>query len=163
VGAGAEDKTHNLKFVIEAKNPDALYVALLEINGIISDPEIFKMKLEVRQEVSSIVRSIEQSFHHFLRFVIIFVEAELTFCLIFKEGVFVFMDNINLFIGAQNTPGPDGSVIQDFTTRVRPDRVHEVVVDGRKGWDFVLTMQINNVHLLSDSSQLSRGVLKRSR
>jgi hypothetical protein len=71
---------------------------------------------------------------------------------ILKEEVFVFVDNSNFFIGAQCVPGPAGSVIQDFTTRVRPDRVHEVVVDGRK---------VGNVYkLLIVSTALYQGFSK---
>jgi hypothetical protein len=49
-----------------------------------------------------------------------------------KEEVFVFVDNSNVYIGAQSAAGPDGSLIRDFTARIRTDRVHETVVGGRK-------------------------------
>lgn len=52
VSTGAEDNTHDTNLVIKANSSDALEVAMLEIRGIISDPETFKLELKMLREVS---------------------------------------------------------------------------------------------------------------
>jgi hypothetical protein len=48
------------------------------------------------------------------------------------EEIVVFMDNSIIYLGAQSACGPDGRLIRDFTIKVRSDRMHEIVVGGRK-------------------------------